>query len=285
MSPEDLRPYPKAELRKNGRKRRRTGKTQILTDTPEKDEVAHLKAIRMEKLSKRGGIGKKTVPAQRRLPIHDMSLKILMTTTSKQQKKAPSKKTSNPNSKIVIESDNHRSVDTSTSQSDDQASSTSESDDEVDLSLHVKDYILIMVHTTKHTQRYYIAQVGVFPCSDYLFSFSLTLTYSFLLKVVARGFEVKWFKRIQSTNKFTPLPKEEENFVPTINVLKKMDPPFQPASSSRYVGLYSSSLTTNFHSHYNNLEEIKVVIRSSLLAHIRTQVLNFYLPTLRHFDN
>lgn len=52
ITPEMIKPYPKAPPRKNGTKGRKKGSSQILTDTPEKNaiEAAHLN--RLKKLEK-----------------------------------------------------------------------------------------------------------------------------------------------------------------------------------------------------------------------------------------
>ncbi|CAG5048248.1 unnamed protein product [Parnassius apollo] len=49
MSPEAIRPFPKAPPRKNNTTRNRKGKTRVLTDTPEKEELELLAAKKRKK--------------------------------------------------------------------------------------------------------------------------------------------------------------------------------------------------------------------------------------------
>lgn len=54
ITPEFVRPYPKAEPRLKKRQIRRPGRTRVLTDTPEKEEIENYENERAEKVNKQG---------------------------------------------------------------------------------------------------------------------------------------------------------------------------------------------------------------------------------------
>jgi hypothetical protein len=65
VSPEVVRPYPKAGPRKNTRKPRKSGKTRILTDTPEKNQIEKEFEEKQSKLKKKMEQKNKKLPSMK----------------------------------------------------------------------------------------------------------------------------------------------------------------------------------------------------------------------------
>ena len=58
VTPESVRPYPKALPRKKTNKGRKSGKSKILTDTPEREEIKKSYLLRKVRLEMSSGISK-----------------------------------------------------------------------------------------------------------------------------------------------------------------------------------------------------------------------------------
>lgn len=110
ITPEMVRPFPKAEARKlTNRKGRKKGKTRILTETPEKEE---LERIENEKLLK----GKQNV--KRKVNLHNDNVDIKKPKRAEQQEQVKSKASCKKRKKFLDESETEDSDEASIAGSD-----------------------------------------------------------------------------------------------------------------------------------------------------------------------
>lgn len=118
ITPEAIKPFPKAGVRKSAGRSRQKGKSRILTDTPEKEELR--KAKLAELLKKRAQSVKKTVFTANSVPGKSASIKKNTTTTNTKCGKKPKKMAEN--------------VDSFTSDDTNEMEFSSNSDDDISLS-------------------------------------------------------------------------------------------------------------------------------------------------------
>jgi hypothetical protein len=187
VSPEEVRPYPKAPERSEGQKKRKTGRTTILTDTPEKDAIMQQKCKKVAKKpeKRQQAVKKRGRPKKIHVVDHDenddpddpapvtqTNTKILPLKEKVKKKLGPrriwKKKASATKNEESSEEDLEGIAPLSSDSESDGTSSTSGPSEksvgvhaEEDAPLQTGDYILTKVHGEKRDfKRHYICQVG-----------------------------------------------------------------------------------------------------------------------------
>lgn len=209
ITPEAIRPYPKAAPR-TGRKGRKKGSSRILTDTPEKQaiEAAYLDRIKCKPsivpLSKRGKSTAKNTSTK--------------TKKKKTSRGDQSNSESDGNISLHDDSDMDASDSLSSSEFDAQIAEGESIQYLRNKDLNENDYVLVKCHSTKNdAQMYFVAIIKRKDESMFLVSFmKKKFGYKFLFP-----------------------DKEDQSFIPITDIVKKLPKPRPTGGTSRTAALFT----------------------------------------------